>query len=169
MSLRDGLLKAGLASKKQAKVVEKEAKRNRHQKLKAQKKKRSTIDQDADSDYQKLLEEKKTKDRELNAERERMRSEKERLARAKAIAHSRNQLEPFAPICYYFAVKSKVKKINVSVEQQSLLASGALGIVCDRPFDSNEGIEFFLLKLEDLRRMQEIDPSMVICHHDNPP
>ncbi len=120
ISLQDQLLKAGVASKKQANTAKAD-------KRKKKGKKTTAIDPEI---ALKLQAEKREKDRLLNLENERQKTIKANLARARQIVQSQNVSIPKdAEIAHQFSHLNFVKVIYVDKQLQSQLFCGQLTII----------------------------------------
>ena len=125
---RDQLLKAGLATKKQAKAAAHEENLARRQRRK---------ESDGESDVptpeqiaaQKAIEEKRERDRQLNLEREAeqkaqaLHAQSDDLIKQHALRNTKGNVD------YKFADEGKVKSLLVSSEIQVQLRDGVIGIV----------------------------------------
>lgn len=164
MSLRDQLLKAGLANKKQAKKAAKAAKKQQHDKLKHSSEQNSSqtpSDAISEAIEQQQLE-RKIKDQALNRKIVEERENREHLYRASEIIVSRDFMDQrpnYTP--YYFLVqKTVIKHIYASDLQHSKLASGEYGIATTGPEN------FYLLRRADCEIVRQIHPKFIACLHD---
>lgn len=166
MSLRDQLLKAGLANKQQAKKAANEAKKRKHKALKSQK--NATTEQDellADEislEIQKKKQEQQIKDRNRNLEIEAQRKKQEELSRAGELLISRH-----LPITgkdlheYYFIQNEKIiKVIHVNERQAQLLSEGKIGIA------GYGDDQFYLLERDDCQIIGDLRAEYILCLHD---
>lgn len=164
MSLRDQLLKAGLADKKQAKKAAKAAKKKQHDKLKnSSEPTKSPIQKDdisADIEQKQL--ERKLKDQELNKRIIEERESKEHLYRASEIIVSRDLMDSRPTHTPYYFIKQEnlIKHIYASDLQQSKLAAGEYGIATTGP-DS-----YYLLRRADCEIVKQIHSKFIACLHD---
>src|SRR5687768_10535955 len=101
MSLRDQLLKAGLASEKQAKRADRAAREEKKRKRKTAKAEALPADEVQEKIKQELAE-RKERDRQLNLSREADRRAKEALIQAKEYVYAHDQREWRADQPYYF-------------------------------------------------------------------
>ena len=154
MSLRDQLLKAGLADKKRVKKASKAAKKAAYDKRKTQL-------TDENDTIKKEIEDKKLAqkelDKKLNEQIEKQKQDKQRIYQAIDLAISRDLIETSAreneP--YYFLKETRyIKSISVNDIQRMLLEKGELGIA---------GIEdrFYLLQLSDYEKSSRTKPSFI--------
>lgn len=160
MSLRDQLLKAGVASKKQAKKAASEAKLEKRKKNKQKKAKGTPQEKD---EIQLELEKKrvaqKERDRELNKAREEQRQIHEMRARISNIINSGAIYDLKADVDYFFLVNDTViKKVRVNEEQMTKLSKGLLGIV-----EWNE--DFHILTQDKCSKISEFMPHAIRCLH----
>ena len=158
MNLRDQLLKAGLASKKQARKASNDARL-------AKKKNKGGVDQ-----ITREIEEKKElqrkRDRELNRQKELEKQKLENTYRARQIMLRNNELvsggSQFDTILYYFIVNStKIHSIRVTDQQQTQLEFGSMGVVRLDPTST----DYCLLSEANCKRIYDIDPELVVCLH----
>lgn len=168
MSLRDQLLKAGLANKQQAKKAAKEAKKRKHEALKS---KKAASDEaslsdlpndDISAQIQRQKEDLKTKDRLRNQQIEAARKEREDIARAGELLISRHlAASKDATTPYYFIENHKIiRMILVNDRQIDLLSEGKLGI-------AGCGDEsFYLLERADCLIIQDLHAAYILCLHD---
>ena len=165
MSLRDQLLKAGVASKKQARKAENAIKK---EKKKKRKKDGPTESEQISEQLADQRKKSKERDKELNRQIEDNRREREKIFQAKEIIVSRDRRDPYGKIKYYFSLKSnQIKSIDISQSQLSLLTKGKMGIaVCTDKADEED--LFFLLEAQDCSRIKGMLPQLIVCHHDSP-
>lgn len=163
MSLRDQLLKAGLANKQQAKKAARAAKKMQHKKLKAKADDPSAAqdDDDLSKEIQAKLSAQKERDKKLNEEIERQRREREKVFRAGDLIVSRDLIESSSySQPYYFLVNEKyIHSIQVSDYQQAHLENGRMGIA-----SPNDG-RYYLLSLDDCLEVMKLAPEYVLCLH----
>ncbi len=147
ISLQDQLLKAGVASKKQA------------NKAKADKRKKNTVKKPV-VDPQILLEqqaEKREKDRLLNLENERQKALKADLARARQIVQTqRVEIPKGADIAHQYSHLNFVKVIYVDKQLQSQLFYGQLTII----FMDDK---YYLIPTNQAVRVQELQSDWVVA------
>lgn len=133
-SLRDQLLKTGLASEEQAKKADQQAKLKTHQqqKKKRKHKKRGTTEQiETDSiayQAEKARKEEIERAKELNRQRDAQRLEKELRAQVRDLIQRHQVNDPKADITYNFVEGEFVKKISVNAKQKQQLSNGFLAI-----------------------------------------
>ncbi len=157
MSLRDQLLKSGLADKNQAKKAEKEAKKRQHQQL---------VSQDAIKDEisQEIAERNKRQqeaDRERNRSLEEARLKREAIHRAMDIMIAGDMRESGAAIPYYFIQReNRISEILVTELQQKQLAEGAMAIVS---FDPD--FRYFLVDATKADKIRSCAPQFILCWH----
>ncbi|MFY0657458.1 DUF2058 domain-containing protein [Neptunomonas sp.] len=123
ISLQDQLLKAGLASKKQANKVKAEKRKS--------KKQTSTPETPAltQAELQAAREAKKVRDQQLNLDREAERAKRAAEAEATQIIQQFEiKRNPDAEIRYNYTYGSKIKSIYVTQEQQTMLSKGTLAL-----------------------------------------
>lgn len=160
MSLREQLLKSGLATKQQAKRAERDAKKKQHSELVA--KKQAVPSSEANASEAVLhskLEEQREADRERNRIIELEKTIKESRARAIDIMVNNDLCDERAKLPYYFRYhETKIGCIRVNEVQQVLLAQGQLAIAS---FDVE--FKFFLLSPENAAKIHACDPGMVHC------
>lgn len=168
-SLRDQLVKAGLATSSQAKKAE------RQQRVESQSQRRddkksgtvapATATNKAKQRAQKLKTEKVTRDRALAGERNKKYAAKALRAEIKQIILTNDQRAKTttdADIPYNFVHGKKIKKIYVPAAQKDLLISGALVIV------NNDGLYHFISKAV-AEQVAARDPKRIIVAHDGKP
>ncbi len=157
MSLRDQLLKSGLADKNKAKKAEKEAKKRQHQQL---------VSQDATKDEisQEIAERNKRQqeaDRERNRALEEARLKREAIHRAMDIMVAGDLRENSASIPYYFIHReNRISEMMVSELQQTQLATGTLAIVS---FDPE--FRYFLVDASNADKIRSCAPQFILCWH----
>ena len=134
-SLRDQLLKTGLASEEQAKKADQQAKLKTHQqqKKKRKHKKRGTTEPiETDSiayQAEKAREEEIDRAKELNRQRDAQRLEKELWAQVRDLIQRHQVNDPKAEMAYHFVEEGQfVKKISVNAKQKQQLSNGFLAI-----------------------------------------
>lgn len=167
MSLRDQLLKSGLAHKDAAKKAEKEAKKRQHQKLQQGKSPNPSdaLDQD-EALRQEILEkqrQQKEQDRERNRRLEEERRVKEEEYRAIDLMMSADQCDPRAQIPYYYRYQERwIGRLLVTEQQVEQLASGNLAIAS---FDLQ--FRVFLLETSTATKVRQIKPEFLLCWHSS--
>lgn len=119
-SLRDQLLKAGVASKKQ------------HQQARTQKKKQKKQGVDVQAEQRKRLDEERKqkieRDKELNRQREAERAEKEKQAQIRQIIQTNTIARDDGENSYSFVDNKKIKKWYLADKQINELSSGRLAL-----------------------------------------
>ncbi|MFW7380293.1 MAG: DUF2058 family protein [Oligoflexus sp.] len=169
MSLRDQLLKSGLANKQQAKKASRAAKKAEHAKRKAQTGGAAASDveggEDLSAEIQKKQQLMKERDRQLNLEIEQQRRLREQTYRAAEIIVSRDLLEAnnrnTTP--YYFVVDGKViHSIPVTDYQQAHLEEGRMAIA------TLHDDRYYLLELDDCLQILDLKPDYIVCFHQDP-
>lgn len=161
MSLREQLLKSGLASKQQAKKADREARKRQHENLVA-KREGAAAEQDrisAEIIARQL--EQQAADRERNRLLEEEKRQRENHARAVDIMVHHDLSDERATVPYYFrCAGDRIACLLVNELQQVQLAQGQLGIVS---FD----VEFkvFLVGLDNLEKIRACGSHYVLCHH----
>lgn len=157
MSLRDQLLKSGLADKNKAKKAEKEAKKRQHQSLASP----DAIKDEVTQDIENKLKRQQEADRERNRLREEERQKREAIHRAMDIMIAGDLREGGAQIPYYFIQQeNRISEILVTELQQTQLASGALAIVS---FDPD--FRYFLVDASNAEKIRGCAPHYVLCWH----
>lgn len=164
MSLRDQLLKAGLANKKQAKKAAKAAKKKQHESLKHSHEQEipKTPGDDISAAIEQQQLERKLKDQALNKKIIEEQESREHLYRASEIIVSRDLMDqrPNHTPYYFLIQKSVLKHIYASDLQHSKLASGEYGIATTGPD------RFYLLRRADCEIVRQIHPKFIACLHD---
>lgn len=165
MSLREQLLKSGLASKQQAKKADREAKKRQHERLVAQRE-GAAAEQDrisAEIAARQLAREEA--DRERNRLLEEERRQRENHARAQDIMIHHDLSDARGTVPYYFRYQGdRIGCLLVNELQQVQLAQGQLGIVS---FDLDYKV--FLVGPESLEKIRACGSQYVICHHTPEP
>lgn len=167
MSLRDQLLKQGLATKKQARKADQEA---RQAKKKNKKKKKKKTDQDVEARdeisvaIEQKQQEQRERDRRLNQEIEEKRRAAEQQARIKEIIITHDLREQRADVPYYFIEDSRyIRCFQVTEHQLNKLAKGQLGIV------TLKDEEYYLLDRDDCEKVREAREELILCLHESEP
>lgn len=157
MSLRDQLLKSGLADKNQAKKAEREAKKRQHNQLSKDAAGPDAISQEiADKARQQ-----QEADRERNRSREDEKRRSEALHRATDIMINNDLREGTALVPYYFIHREhRISEIMVTELQQNQLAEGALAIVS---FDAD--FRYFLVDAANADKIRNSVPHFILCWH----
>lgn len=149
-SLKEQLLAAGLANKKQARQAD-HAKRQQKQKSKQSSAKVMTPADMA----REAAERKAERDRKLNAKREEQRKKKEIAAQVRQLIESQRLDRAKAEVPYRFKVGKALEKIYVTDAMQKQLARGELGIV-------RLGHQFEVVPAEAARKVSERDPGKLV-------
>ena len=157
-SLKDQLLKAGLASKKQAKEAELAKRRE-------QKQSRSGSDP-ADRERAAAIEaarrEKIAKDRELNEQRQAEKSRRALRAEIRQLADQhRIAPSPNADVRYHFVRDGRVQSIWIDADLQKQLGAGTLRLVAVEQ-------AFVLVPTDIAERIAQRDPAAVVQSEDPP-
>jgi uncharacterized protein YaiL (DUF2058 family) len=149
--LQDQLLKAGLASQQQAKVINKQKQK---QKTPEQQKPAESA---AEAQAQRLA-----RERELNEVRRQESLKKELAAQIRQLVQQ-HQLDPGRPadIAYHFAEQGKIKRIYVNQECLTRLERGLYALIL---FDERH----FVIPAEIATRILERDPLAVITQATPP-
>ena len=165
MSLRDQLLKAGLASADQAKKLNADVRKQEHQR----KKNKAIADEEAarqaearrQAEAEAAL--KRERDRQLNLEREAEKQRRELAARARQLIDSHRLNHPDAEIFYNFLDSDGrwIRAIRVLPPQRKGLAMGRLAIVRG---DRHE-FDFALAPRETALKLAEFAPERVLLLH----
>ncbi|NRA66228.1 MAG: DUF2058 family protein [Pseudobacteriovorax sp.] len=154
MSLRDQLLKQGLASKQQAKKAARAAKKKKHEQTKQGK--QNTPDE---------IQQKIAKDREAQKERDRqLNKENQRLQQTMQAVHlifSEGQLtRDSGREAYFFLTEDKkLHHIYVDPKQRDMLSDGRLGVATlldDR---------YYLLSKDGCLLVRDLFPELLLCLH----
>jgi len=127
-SLRDQLLAAGLATKKQAKQADHSRRQQKKARQQSGKNNSAKIVTPADL-AREAAERKAEKDRKLNEKREAQRIRKERQAQIRQLVESNRLDRKDGDLTYRFKLGSRIEKIYVTEKIQKGLARGELGIV----------------------------------------
>ncbi|MBK8454510.1 MAG: DUF2058 domain-containing protein [Thiofilum sp.] len=158
MSLRDQLLKSGLANQKQAKKAEKEVSKQKYQEAKG--------NAQADDEVKRLAEQARLEQAERSRELNRQQREQ---AEAKAIQAQIRQLIEMnkistagAEIAYQFADHNKVKSIYVTPKLQDQLIHGVIAIV-------REGESYALIPKQVGDKIAQRDPSHIVLLNTKTP
>jgi uncharacterized protein YaiL (DUF2058 family) len=160
MSLRDQLLKSGLADKNKAKKAEKEAKKRQHQSLVSQ----DAIKDEVSQEIADRARRQQEADRERNRQREEERQKREAIYRAMDIMIAGDLRESAAQMPYYFIHReNRISEILVTELQQTRLASGELAIVA---FDPD--FRYFLVDASNAGKIRDAAPHFILCWHPAP-
>ena len=166
MSLREQLLKSGLASQQQVKRAERESKKRQHEEqgLKKQGVKPPAPGATAapDPSAAAILEEQRRADRERNLRLEEERRLQEQRARAIDIMVHNDLSDPRGDHVYYFRYQtSKIGALKVNEVQQLQLAQGQLAIAS---FDDYTC--FYLVSRENAIKLALCGADYLACYHD---
>lgn len=157
MSLRDQLLKSGLATKEQAKKANREAKQRQHQALQNLRKQNETMPSEAEQKLQEMREADIARSQLLNEEKR----QKEELARAIDIMVNNDLCDPRGDIPYAFVIHEKrIATIRINELQIPQLASGQIAIAA---FDPE--FRFFLVSEENAGKIRSCRNDLILCHH----
>ena len=163
MSLQEQLLKAGLVSAGDLKKQEKEARKRLHESKKH--KNIAVAEANRKAEEQRRLEEdlarKREHDRQLNREREAQKKLKEETARARQLIASHRLNDSSGDIPYNFRDGAYIRLVRVTLQQQTQLVKGRLGIV--RSFDSD--YDFTLVPRETALKLAEGFPERLLLLH----
>jgi len=168
--LKDQLLKAGLITEKQARQVTHQKKVRNKQTDPEQRRRQA---EQAAAETRRQAEAARAADRERSAARqagqavrERQSAERQRRAAALAAAYREGALPHWeGQRTYYFTDGRRVEMLGVSDEAARRLADGAAAIC--RPEHGGPG--YVLLTGAAARRLAELDPERVVCHHADGP
>ena len=165
MSLRDELLKAGLASADQAKKLDTDARKHDHQRKKNKALAMEEAARQAESRRQAEAEaaNKRERDRQLNLAREAEKQRRERAARAQQLIDSHRLNNPEAEILYNFLDSDGrwIRAIRVLPPQRKGLAMGRLAIVRG---DRHE-FDFPLVPRQIALKLAEFIPERILLLH----
>ncbi len=155
-SLKDQLLKAGVASKKQAKDIELEKRRKRKQ----GNHQASREDQERAAAIEAARLQKIEKDRALNAQRKEAQTRRAVQAEIRQLAEQHGVQPPAnADIRYQFVWNGKVRSLWVDADLQGRLAAGTLGlVVIDK--------DFVLVPAAVAERIGQRDPAAMVGNDD---
>jgi len=150
LSLKDQLLKAGLAKKSAAKPAKKK------KQPQVAKKNRSKKPSEAQLRAQRGMLDKAKKDKRLNEQRQAEAAAKAKFAQIKQLVDSAKLDRKEGEVSYSFTVKKKVKKIYVTDEQQKQLSRDQIVIISM----GNEAFE--LVPKTAAEKIAERDPKYVV-------
>ncbi|MGK0221873.1 MAG: hypothetical protein ACI9ON_001110 [Limisphaerales bacterium] len=167
-SLRDQLVKAGLATSSQAKKAERRNNAEKIAQTRTPKKKK-----EGDSDVRqapsvlaksrKLNSEKAQRDKTLAKQRNEKSAQKALRAeiRQMVVQHDkRTKVTDANAVAYNFVHGKKIKKIYVSREEQAQLSRGELVVI------NNDGVYHFVLP-DIAKKIETRDPKRIIVAHDS--
>ncbi|MDN3517136.1 DUF2058 domain-containing protein [Aquisalimonas lutea] len=155
-SLRDQLLQTGLVDEKKARNADKE-KRSQRKKRKGGRK--GEPDPEAAQRQQEVVQarrEKAERDRELNRRNEQSKQKKSAAAQVEDLLREHAVSTREGTIPFHFTKDGKVRKIEVTRDQQGKLSTGALAIV------ERKG-RFHVVPAEVVPRLQEREPSLFVA------
>ena len=155
-SLRDQLLKAGLAQKGQVRVVE-------QQKRRAAKQATTIADDPTAAAREAALqaaEEQRARDKQLNEARAAKRQRNEEAARLRSLLETHRLNNPHAPRPYRFQAGTRIKTVYITDEQFSQLQAGRLAVLV---FEER----IYLVASDIAERACAVRPGMV-CHRPEP-
>jgi uncharacterized protein YaiL (DUF2058 family) len=152
--LRDQLLKAGLATKKQANRAEHEKRVSRQQ----NKGNDSTAVSDTVREQQAAL---AMRNRELNRQRIEEERLRERQAQVKQLIETNRLRKDDRGEPYHFVEQNKIKRIFVSEEMTDQLSRGELAIV-------KLGSSYEVVPAKVARQIASRDPEAVVVLHETP-
>lgn len=165
MSLRDELLKAGLASAERAKKLDADARKHDHQRKKKQVLAQEEAARQAELRRQAEAEaaEKRERDRQLNLAREAEKRQREQAARARQLIDSHRLNSAEAEILYNFLDRDGrwIRAIRVLPAQRQGLAMGRLAIAHG---DRHE-FDYPLIPREIALKLTEFAPERVLLLH----
>jgi uncharacterized protein YaiL (DUF2058 family) len=151
-SLKDQLLKAGIASKKQAKEIELEQRKKRKQGKPAL----SQEDRERATAIEAARLEKIDKDRRLNEERRQQQTERATRAEIRQLAEQHRVMPPpNADVRYNFVWDGKVRSLWIDGDLQRQLASGVLRLIAVEQ-------AFVLVPAPIAERIVQRDPAAVV-------
>ena len=153
-SLKEQLLAAGLATKKQAKQADHAKRQQKTQQKK--KKSGSTAKVMTPADMAREAAERTAeRDRKLNEKREAQRKKRELAAQIRQLIESNRLERKDAELPYRFKVSNKIEKIYVNEAMQRALARGELGIV-------RLANAFEVVPADTARKVSERDPGALV-------
>lgn len=156
-SLRDQLLKTGLADEKKAKQADKEKRAQRKQhKAKGRKGQADPQAAERQQEVVRARQEKAERDRALNQQREADKQKKSAAAQVEDLLRDHAVSTRDGTIPFHFTKDGKVRKIEVTKDQQKKLSAGALGIV------ERKG-RFHVVPADVVPRLQEREPALFVA------
>lgn len=160
MSLRDQLLKSGLASKQQAKKSAKALKKKKYQQNKAQREDpKLVVDDDITIEIKKKEEARKKADIERNLELEK----EKKLDRSLSLFYESKSSPREGQKSYYFTHQTnELLSIPVSDKQREMLAKGLLAIAS---IDCGES--FYIIGKAACGEIKVHHPEFIVVHHDS--
>ena len=165
MSLRDELLKAGLASADKAKKLDADSRKQDHQRKKSKALAAEEAVRQAEARRQAEVEaaRKREQDRRLNLEREAEKKQRELIARARQLIDGHRLNDPKAEIYYNFFDSDGhwIRAIRVTPAQCKALAMGRLAILRG----DHDEFDFSLAPRETALKLVEFAPERVMTLH----
>ena len=165
MSLRDELLKAGLASADKAKKLDTDSRKQDHQRKKSKALAAEEAVRQAEARRQAEVEaaRKREQDRRLNLEREAEKKQRELIARARQLIDGHRLNDPKAEIYYNFFDSDGhwIRAIRVTPAQRKALAVGRLAILRG----DHDEFDFSLAPRETALKLVEFAPERVMTLH----
>ena len=160
MSLRDELLKAGLAPSDKAKQLESDTRKQEHQRKKSKALAAEEAARQAEARQRAEAEaaRKREQDRQLNQKREAEKRRREQVARARQLIEGHRLNDPQAEIPYNFQDGRTIRSIRVTASQRKALALGRLAVVRG---DRDE-FDFSLAPRETALKLAEFMPERVL-------
>ncbi|MCS4503559.1 DUF2058 domain-containing protein [Arhodomonas aquaeolei] len=154
-SLREQMLKSGLASEEDVKRVESQ-KKGRKKGPKKKKSQRQAPKSDAASHAELYDQAKRARDRDLNREREaeRRRQADEKAARKMVLDSEIRRSERDADVAFHFTHGERIKRLYVTGAQQTQLARGELAIARTRG-------HYRLIPAEVADRVEPVAPFLI--------
>lgn len=156
-SLRDQLLKAGLASREQARKTAHDKHRQKRDKRGPKRKRAADADSVSVADAAQAAQ--AERDRTLNRGREEGRRRKALDAQLWQIIEPAALNRVDADIQHHFQRRNRLTHIHVTAEQQARLGGGRLAIV---GFHGRH----YLIDLETMNKLARLDPKLFVFRHD---
>jgi len=161
-SLRDQLLKVGLATEKQVRSIEAEKSKLRKRARKADKSKVTTAETEEARQIAAMYRARKAEqDRELNRQREEQKRQKERAAQARDLIQSTLLKREDGEIAFNFTHGKKIKRLYLSAKQHKQLVDGSIAIA------SLKGV-YQLVPASTAERLRELGSNLLIYHGEPP-
>ena len=165
MSLRDELLKAGLASADKAKKLDADNRKQDYQRKKNKALAAEEAARQAEAHRQAEAEDarKREQDRQLNLAREAEKKQRELAARARQLIDSHRLNDPKAEIYYNFLDSDGhwIRAIRVTPAQRKALAMGRLAILRG----DHDEFDFALAPRDTALKLMEFAPERVLTLH----
>ncbi|SEO97196.1 DUF2058 domain-containing protein [Aquisalimonas asiatica] len=158
-SLRDQLMKSGLVDEKQARQADKEKRAQRKKAKGKGGRKGQPADPDAaarQAQVQQARAEKAERDRTLNQQREQQKKEKSAAAQIEDLLREHAISTRDGSIPFHFTRDGKVRKLEVTAEQQKRLSRGELAIV------ERKG-RFHVVPSDVVPRLHERDATLFVA------